>query len=761
MASSTIHSPLKGDGREFRLLVLEPSADNLAPVRCRLNRASLDDKDLKFTALSYTWGDPLETAPIFVNGVELQATLNLEAALRHIRQGSNPVVLWIDALCINQGDVAEKNVQVGMMKDIYSGAELVIAWLGSAGDDSDLAMDLLGKPLEEWEASARCPDRLEQWEENERVIYLGHGSSEEEEPGYLKSPVIDDEGEHDTPAWSGSEEGDIISTSPQSPASIPASTTPSLQSSSPGAPANAVLASALSDPDDGHQDNNCITEGDRQIIEDEDHIPGHSNASSVVQPSDSGDSDVSDRSDDVQDLKPVISRLTTQESLAILRLLKRSWWTRIWVVQEILLAKKVIFKCGDAEVPSAKLLNWAAAGLDALYALCDDPDSPGPIFPAIIILHGLRHPVSESRDAVDYLTSYGMRAASRPHDHIYGLLGFIPAKDRALIGEPDYDSRAEDVFTNVTTKLMVGSGSLELLLAAGLPAPQEAAYSTRLDLPSWVPDWTRPWFTTAPQIDKGSNNVLGDFSVPLFHISDNLKELTVEGIQFDIVESVKPIPAVAKGNIPMWEDDLPAEECAPDDRIPPVQRIIVALLLHQTHMERLDSPRGRAIVCCFLQELEEYRASLNPGGDHDYLAGFLEWIGEERDGREDNEIFEKIFSTEDAYQFFYTYNTLTSVDQRRLYRVYTVFRKGMFGAAGYTMFRTYKGSFGTIQTAAAAAGDILCAVPTCQVPLVLRKVGSSRYLLVGPTSQIAGTLNGEIGQAAKDGELTWEKFTLV
>jgi len=41
---------------------------------------------------------------------------------------------WIDALCINQADVAEKNVQVPLMGRIYQGAVRVVAFLGQDGD---------------------------------------------------------------------------------------------------------------------------------------------------------------------------------------------------------------------------------------------------------------------------------------------------------------------------------------------------------------------------------------------------------------------------------------------------------------------------------------------------------------------------------------------------------------------------------------------------------------------------------------------------
>lgn len=730
--ASSIHDPLKGDGREFRLLVLEPSVDRLAPVRCKLDRACLDDGDVKYTALSYTWGDPLATTPIFVNETEVQVTLNLEAVLRHVRQVSCAVVLWVDSICINQEDVAEKNVQVQMMKDIYSDAELVIAWLGSSGEDSDLAMELLGKPLTEWEASRRSPDRLEEWEENENVIYVNIGEEEDD-------------------VSAGSHEGDLINPSSQSAASIPDATTPGLKSSSPAALTNSGVSSALPLFDEQH--------------EDEHHITDQSDNSSTRQATDSGDPAVSGGVDGYApyDLWPVIPRLTKRETLAILRLLSRSWWSRIWVVQEVMLAKQVVFKCGDAEVPGHQMSSWSTAGLDALRALCDDHDFTGHISDATFLLHGLNGETEKTENSVELLSSYGMRQASRPHDHIYGVLGIMPAKDRMLLGAPDYGCSAEDFFSDVAAKLIVEYNSLELLLAAGLPAPSKEASSTKTDLPSWVPDWTRP-LSTSLHRNVGEDGGLGSFSGPVFHISEDLKELTVEGLQFDIVESVKPIPAVARGKVPIWPDDLMTEGCATyDERAPLLQRIIIAMLLDNTHLERLESYDGFKFMAAFLRELKEYRVSPDHDEEskYDLIAGFLRWTGETRDGREDWEILESVFSPENARQFCGMSYHWSTVAHRRYYRIYTVMRNGMYGTAGFSMFRTCKGSFGIMQTSAVAAGDILCVVPSCPMPLALRKVESSKYLLVGPTGQIVETMHGEVAQAAENGEIAWEKFTLV
>jgi Heterokaryon incompatibility protein (HET) len=49
--------------------------------------------------------------------------------------------VWIDAICIDQKNDGEKAVQVRHMDKIYSDAQVVLVWLGSAQNHSDMAMD--------------------------------------------------------------------------------------------------------------------------------------------------------------------------------------------------------------------------------------------------------------------------------------------------------------------------------------------------------------------------------------------------------------------------------------------------------------------------------------------------------------------------------------------------------------------------------------------------------------------------------------------
>ncbi|KAI0097554.1 heterokaryon incompatibility protein-domain-containing protein [Nemania sp. FL0031] len=55
-------------------------------------------------------------------------------AYEHAKVGGGGLLIWIDALCINQDDLSEKSHQIQLMRDIYKKAHRVFSWLGSPDD---------------------------------------------------------------------------------------------------------------------------------------------------------------------------------------------------------------------------------------------------------------------------------------------------------------------------------------------------------------------------------------------------------------------------------------------------------------------------------------------------------------------------------------------------------------------------------------------------------------------------------------------------
>jgi hypothetical protein len=106
---------------------------------------NLLDSNLILDPLSSPQSQPTVhiTVPILVNGCEFLVRENLWQALRHLRTHNDPLVIWIDAICIDQSNIPERNSQVSIMDDIYRGAEEVCIWLGDSREDTPLALELL------------------------------------------------------------------------------------------------------------------------------------------------------------------------------------------------------------------------------------------------------------------------------------------------------------------------------------------------------------------------------------------------------------------------------------------------------------------------------------------------------------------------------------------------------------------------------------------------------------------------------------------
>ena len=133
---------------EIRLVILYPG-DSSEDIALSTEVLMTDHVEDDYAALSYVWGSPGDTRPIYVDGHEFPATKNLVSALRQIRGLLEPdqtLPLWIDAISINQKDTVERNAQVAAMRRIYEEAALFITWLGV---DYSSGLDYL-KELGEW-----------------------------------------------------------------------------------------------------------------------------------------------------------------------------------------------------------------------------------------------------------------------------------------------------------------------------------------------------------------------------------------------------------------------------------------------------------------------------------------------------------------------------------------------------------------------------------------------------------------------------------
>ncbi|QDS72613.1 hypothetical protein FKW77_001710 [Venturia effusa] len=125
------YSPLESH-RHIRLLSVRTfrSKTNQSVVLYDMVTVTLDSAP-PFEALSYVWGDAERPHNLFfANRRHLPITTSLSSALPLISTHCTTEYLWIDQICIDQGNVLERNHQVKIMGEIYRMAVRVLLYTG-------------------------------------------------------------------------------------------------------------------------------------------------------------------------------------------------------------------------------------------------------------------------------------------------------------------------------------------------------------------------------------------------------------------------------------------------------------------------------------------------------------------------------------------------------------------------------------------------------------------------------------------------------
>jgi hypothetical protein len=96
-----------------------------------------------YDCISYCWGDKRLCTGIVFNHSDgykrvFRVTEDLATCLYSIKNSKTldaPAYIWADQICVNQGDIMERNSQVKIMVNIYRQANRVIVWLGQEAND--------------------------------------------------------------------------------------------------------------------------------------------------------------------------------------------------------------------------------------------------------------------------------------------------------------------------------------------------------------------------------------------------------------------------------------------------------------------------------------------------------------------------------------------------------------------------------------------------------------------------------------------------
>ncbi|TVY80845.1 Heterokaryon incompatibility protein 6 OR allele [Lachnellula suecica] len=376
---------------------------------------------------------------------------------------------------------------------------------------------------------------------------------------------------------------------------------------------------------------------------------------------------------------------------------RRRWWSRIWVLQEAILARSAVFVCSQHRISYSDIELWydvlvrdlgntarrlaiyvgdsSRTHLNLAYHLNgkDAVPSDNSMSPAVNLLHQAR-----------YLE------ASEIRDKVFGILG-LSAELRPLFPVPDYQKPVSEIYTEVAKAFLERSNSLSILHGASLR-------NLSSDLPSWVPDWSVPTtLDLSPRFYSMYNT--GKGSRAEFEISGGNKELRVKGKIFDLIDKISLAAPRA------YE-----MQCIMQDRIPGWQKSCEVGLSLDTLSTRTDSREVLWRTLCWDTSYEVSRPA-----PATYAKDFEQWHSLLVSNRPIDKIAAGIKALENPSNF-------TIFSQAPL----CVTQKGFLAGVPFTT----------------KAVDCIAVLTGGNPPFILRPTGES-YRLIGPC-YVHGIMDGEV-----------------
>jgi len=157
------HAPLDHTRPSIRILKVLPDLSREGFIQCIIAQGTIADD---YTCLSYTWGDEDTACPILVDVQLFFVRQNLHNFLHVVRKKYPSRPFWIDAVCIDQNSIAERNHQVAQMGAIYAAAAHIMIWLGNSSKIADFFRTWNDRPQHESKISwyIRAEDQLKRVE---------------------------------------------------------------------------------------------------------------------------------------------------------------------------------------------------------------------------------------------------------------------------------------------------------------------------------------------------------------------------------------------------------------------------------------------------------------------------------------------------------------------------------------------------------------------------------------------------------------------
>ncbi|PPJ56526.1 hypothetical protein CBER1_03905 [Cercospora berteroae] len=529
--SLTDTSPTKA---RIRVLHLEPG-EGEEPIIGHLETVQLLDI-FPFEALSYCWGNPEPRRVINISDARLEVGTNLKLALYRLRLPDQVRKLWIDGICINQGDVHEKTAQVTMMREIYEKAEQTIVWLGEEADDSRIALKMcdrmvnahgntyirqtLGVDVEKlFVQTTDGGDEFEAFDEAKLQQMLTEVGTSFDLDHALYNQAL--KATTDAMKTGKAYEGPLEEAINQALADegINQEELASIDWEDVGrriaqgeeydGPLKefvyAQVAEAMAElEEEGEANTDCEAQGDEDPADVDAGEDGTTTATtedaeedSVAIKAPSGSTyhhsvilQILHARQQNKDSPAAAEPPTSEEIAALYALFERPWFSRIWIVQEAGVSGKILVQCGSQQIDwwafsfgfliTQKLKRVARLGPESHRNLVVMSRTRSSIHVGNSMKHMMTKP-DPDLSITSLLSTYRGYEATDPRDKVFALLG-IASSNGGLV--PDYTKSCEAVYQDIAATLLQQSPHLDLL--ASCHATPECNESK----PSWVPDWS-------------------------------------------------------------------------------------------------------------------------------------------------------------------------------------------------------------------------------------------------------------------------------
>ncbi|KAI1865321.1 uncharacterized protein JN550_008369 [Neoarthrinium moseri] len=158
-------------------------------------------------------------------------------------------------------------------------------------------------------------------------------------------------------------------------------------------------------------------------------------------------------------------------------IVSRRYFTRLWILQEVALARKAVLVCGEDSVP------WEVVRKETSHL------RRSPILPPVFFFDYKIY--SSPGQLLDLLVLAQSCSATDPRDKVFALLGLLPS---GRIGdlEANYNLTVRQIYIQVALHLAEAVGWPRVLVHAGADRQGET-----VALPTWVPDWN--WSKDRPR----------------------------------------------------------------------------------------------------------------------------------------------------------------------------------------------------------------------------------------------------------------------